>query len=187
MEKVSEGAGMPDVTALKLYFYDWQNPLEQLLKFIAKAELETDGEIRISPDGDFTVWLKVPPNITPTEAVPYLYGKLVEHLDQRGTSVRFSTVMTPIIIVPPPTPWWSTLQLTQPQKKIYTAHDLVKIYRSMGLSHPPQISDVARVASVAGTGYDVWAAPLAGSEWICVFNGDAADPLQPGYVRSEER
>ena len=85
----------------------------------------------------------------------------------------------------PPIPapsWWSALQLTQPKTKIYTARDLVRIYRSAGLSHPPQVSDVARVASVAGTGYDVWAAPLASSEWICVFNGDAADPLQSGYV-----
>ena len=84
--------------------------------------------------------------------------------------------------VPAP-PWWSTLQLNQPIKtKIYTARDLVKIYRSAGLAHPPQVSDVARVASNAGTGYDVWAAPLAGSEWICVFNGDAAFPPQPGFV-----
>ena len=82
----------------------------------------------------------------------------------------------------PALPWWSILQLTQPKTKIYTARDRVNIYRSMNIKILPQVSDVARVASVAGADYDVWAAPLAGSGWICVFNGDVAEPLQPEYV-----
>ena len=113
---------------------------------------------------------------------------LVASLEQSRAGVNISVT---IYTGPPPDeqplpipapPWWSTLQLTEPKKKVYTARDLVKIYRSAGLAHPPQVSDVARVASNAGTGYDVWAAPLAGSEWICVFNGDAAFPPQPGFV-----
>ena len=82
----------------------------------------------------------------------------------------------------PARPWWGFLGVTQPRTKIYTAYNLVKIYRSAGLAHPPQISDVARIASVSGTGYDVWAVPLPGSEWICIFNGDVADPPQPGFI-----
>src|SRR3990172_6020562 len=94
------GTPMTDITALILHCYDWQNPLDELLKFLNKAELEIDGEIRISPDNDFAVWLKVPPNILPAEAVPYLFDKLTQHLDTDGTTIRFATVGTPITYPP---------------------------------------------------------------------------------------
>ena len=79
--------------------------------------------------------------------------------------------------------WWESLQLTHPKTKIYTAHDKVNIYRSDNITHPPQVSDVNRTAMKAGAGYDVWAAPLSGSRWICIYDGDAdtANP-QPGFV-----
>jgi len=93
---------MTDITALILHFYDWQNPLDELLKFLKKAGLEIDGEIRISPDNDFAVWLKVPPNILPAEVVPYLFDKLTQHLDTDGTTIRFATVGTPITYPPAP-------------------------------------------------------------------------------------
>jgi len=120
---------------------------------------------------------------TPDMNLSDLIASLENHRAAVNINVTVYTGPPPDDQPPVPTPsWWSALQLTQPKTKIYTARTLVKIYRSMGLSHPPQVSDVARVASVAGTPYDVWAAPLAGSDWICVFNGDAADPRQPGYV-----
>jgi hypothetical protein len=84
--------------------YDWQNPLEELIKFVDKAGLEIDGEIRISPDNDFAVWLKVPPNVLPAEAVPYLFDKLTQHLDPDGTTIRFATVRTPTTSPPPDPP-----------------------------------------------------------------------------------
>ena len=84
--------------------------------------------------------------------------------------------------IPAPS-WWSSLRLTQPKTKVYTAHDKVNIYRSASVGTPPQVSDVNRTAMKSGAGYDVWAAPLPGSEWICVYDGDSdtANP-QPGFV-----
>ena len=175
---------MPDVTSIVLNAYDWQNSLDVLVKYLNACGVESDGEIRITPEGDFSVWLKIPNDMTPAEAVSWLFGKVTEHLDTRPFSVRFSTAMTLVTPPAPPEPqrWWASLKLTQPKTKIYTAHDRVNIYRSVSANIPPQISDVARVAMVAGTGYDVWATPLANTEWICVFNGDAADPPQPGFI-----
>ena len=91
---------MTDITTLIIHCYDWQNPLDELIKFLNKAELEMDGEVRISTDNDFSVWLKVPPNIVPAEVVPYLYDKLTQHLDTDGTTIRFATVGTPITYPP---------------------------------------------------------------------------------------
>ena len=93
---------MTDITALIIHCYDWQNPLDELIKFLHKAGLEIDGEIRISADNDFSVWLKVPPNILPAEVVPYLFDKLTQHLDTDGTTIRFATVGTPITYPPAP-------------------------------------------------------------------------------------
>jgi hypothetical protein len=95
---------MTDVASLVIMCYDWQNPLEELIKFLDKAELQIDGEIRISPDNDFAVWLKVPPNVLPAEAVPYLFDKLTQHLDPDGTTIRFATVRTPTTPTPPEPP-----------------------------------------------------------------------------------
>ena len=100
---------MPDVTSIVLNAYDWQNSLDVLVKYLNACGVESDGEIRITPEGDFSVWLKIPNDMTPAEAVSWLFGKVTEHLDTRPFSVRFSTAMTLTAPpAPPEKPWYET-------------------------------------------------------------------------------
>jgi len=163
-------------------FTNWKPVKDQLRELLTRMGV-TVNDVRDLPVSFGGTRLEAYIEQTPGMNLSDLVASLENHRAAVNINVTIYTGPPPDDQPPVPTsPWWSNLQLTNPKTKIYTARDLVKIYRSLGLSHPPQISDMARVASVAGTGYDVWAAPLAGSEWICVFNGDAADPLQPGYV-----
>jgi len=100
-------------------------------------------------------------------------------------SIKLPIPHPPPIIVPPPAPappWWASLKVTSPRTRIYTLRPDVKIYRSAAIDRPPQITDVSRIAKASGMGYDVWAVPASGSEWICVFDGAVDDPPQPGFV-----
>ena len=164
-------------------FVSWKPAKDQLREMLERMGVRVN-HVRDLPLSFGGTRLEAYIEHTPDMNMSDLVASLEAHRAGVNISVTIYTGPPPDeqpLPIPAP-PWWSTLQLTQPKTKIYTARALVKIYRSMGLSHPPQVSDVARVASNASTGYDVWAAPLAGSEWICVFNGDAADPPQPGFV-----
>ena len=163
-------------------FVSWKPAEDQLREMLERMGVRVN-HVRDLPLSFGGARLEAYIEHTPDMNMSDLVASLEAHRAGENISVTIYTGPPPDEQPPTPAPpWWSTLQLTQPKTKIYTARALVKIYRSMGLSHPPQVSDVARVASNAGTGYDVWAAPLAGSEWICVFNGDAAFPPQPGFV-----
>jgi len=103
---------VPDVTSIVLNAYDFQNPIDVLVKYLNACGVEADGEIRITPEGDFSVWLKIPNDMTPAEAVSWLFGKVTEHLDTRPFSVRFSTAMTlSVPPAPPEKPWYETVSV----------------------------------------------------------------------------
>ena len=163
-------------------FVSWKPAEDQLREMLERMGVRVN-HVRDLPISFGGTRLEAFIEQTPDMNMSDLVASLEAHRAGVNISVTIHTGPPPDEQPPVPAPpWWSALQLTQPKTKVYTARALVKIYRSMGLSHPPQVSAVARVAPNAGTGYDVWAPPLAGSEWICVFNGDAAFPPQPGFV-----
>ena len=114
-------------------FTNWKPVKDQLRELLTRMGV-TVNDVRDLPVSFGGTRLEAYIEQTPGMNLSDLVASLENHRAAVNINVTIYTGPPPDDQPPVPTsPWWSNLQLTNPKTKIYTARDLVKIYRSLGL------------------------------------------------------
>ncbi len=164
---------MAEILETVLYYYQWQNALEQAQAWAQHAGFEVAEHMAVERD-TIVLQLKPLPGVDKNGA----RQKLRDAMNQDGITIVFTEEVSEP--VPVERPWWESLPGPDAQgnKVRIFAAEQAQVYQTGAFEVYPAEGNEAQFARhsdgslrilAVNEGADVWARPAFGSAWICVY------------------